>query len=70
MTFSLVYCIELDWLLCFISAIELQEEGKNAIESPTSPTSANVGPEGYFLGKLLDVHVYYCLLQVTTVVPL
>ncbi|XP_045196015.1 beta-parvin-like [Mercenaria mercenaria] len=30
-------------------AIELQEEGKNAIESPTSPTTANVGPEGYFL---------------------
>ncbi|XP_069126020.1 beta-parvin-like [Argopecten irradians] len=26
---------------------ELQEEGKNAIESPTSPTFADIGPEGY-----------------------
>ncbi|XP_052810743.1 beta-parvin-like isoform X2 [Mya arenaria] len=30
-------------------SLELQEEGKNAIESPTSPTTADVGPEGYFL---------------------
>ncbi|KAL5010115.1 hypothetical protein ScPMuIL_012420 [Solemya velum] len=26
---------------------ELQEEGKNAIESPTSPTLPDIGPEGY-----------------------
>ncbi|KAL3883026.1 hypothetical protein ACJMK2_029325, partial [Sinanodonta woodiana] len=32
-------------------AIELQEEGKNAIESPTSPTLPNVGPEGYLLDE-------------------
>lgn len=30
-------------------AIELQEEGKNAIESPTSPTVPDIGPEGYQL---------------------
>ena len=34
------------------SAIELQEEGKNAIESPTSPTVPDIGPEGYQLGEL------------------
>lgn len=28
---------------------ELQEEGKNAIESPTSPTIPDIGPEGYQL---------------------
>ncbi|XP_041353963.1 beta-parvin-like [Gigantopelta aegis] len=30
---------------------ELQEEGKNAIESPTSPTIPDIGPEGYHLGE-------------------
>ncbi|KAK7108107.1 beta-parvin-like [Littorina saxatilis] len=30
---------------------ELQEEGKNAIESPTSPTLPDIGPEGYQLGE-------------------
>ena len=34
-----------------ISVNELQEEGKNAIESPTSPTLPDIGPEGYQLGK-------------------
>ena len=37
----------------FFSAIELQEEGKNAIESPTSPTIPDIGPEGYQLGKVI-----------------
>ncbi|XP_046583290.1 beta-parvin-like [Haliotis rubra] len=30
---------------------ELQEEGKNAIESPTSPSVPDIGPEGYLLGE-------------------
>lgn len=30
----------------------LEEEGKNAIESPTSPTIPDVGPEGYLLDEL------------------
>ncbi|KAL8611436.1 hypothetical protein ACOMHN_014491 [Nucella lapillus] len=30
---------------------ELQEEGKNAIESPSSPTLPDIGPEGYQLGE-------------------
>lgn len=29
----------------------MQEEGKNAIESPTSPTLPDIGPEGYQLGE-------------------
>jgi len=37
-------------LSLFFTALELQEEGKNAIESPTSPSAIDVGPEGYFLG--------------------
>uniref|UniRef100_K1QG12 Beta-parvin n=1 Tax=Magallana gigas TaxID=29159 RepID=K1QG12_MAGGI len=31
---------------------ELQEEGKHAIEAPTSPTVPDIGPEGYTLGKI------------------
>ncbi|ESO87320.1 hypothetical protein LOTGIDRAFT_210692 [Lottia gigantea] len=30
---------------------ELVEEGKHAIESPTSPTIPDIGPEGYVLGE-------------------
>ena len=32
---------------------ELQEEGKHAIEAPTSPTIADIGPEGYQLGEYI-----------------
>ena len=35
----------------FLSVSELQEEGKHAIEAPTSPTVPDIGPEGYTLGK-------------------
>ena len=33
---------------------DLQEEGKNAIESPTSPVPLDIGPEGYQLGNISD----------------
>ena len=39
--------------LFYFSVNELQEEGKNAIESPTSPTLPDIGPEGYQLGMPL-----------------
>lgn len=42
----------LEQLCCsFFSVSELQEEGKHAIEAPTSPTVPDIGPEGYTLGK-------------------
>jgi len=34
-------------------AQEIAEEGKHAIESPTSPMIPNLGPEGYQLGTLI-----------------
>ena len=34
-----------------ILAQELVEEGRNAIESPSSPTLPNFGPEAYKLGN-------------------
>lgn len=38
----------------------MEEEGKNAIESPTSPTIPDIGPEGYLLGNVLlfYIHIY------------
>jgi hypothetical protein len=36
----------------------LEEEGKYAIESPTSPTIPDIGPEGYLLGKVLLFHIH------------
>lgn len=35
------------------TAEELAQEGKNAIESPSSPTVPDLGPEFYLLGKVL-----------------
>ena len=37
-----------------ISAEELVIEGKNAIESPTSPQAIDLGPEFYLLGEYCD----------------
>ena len=34
-----------------ISAIEVVEEGRQAIEAPTSPTKVDLGPDGYLLGE-------------------
>ena len=44
-------------LITFVSyavkiAQEITEEGRHAIESPTSPVLSNLGPEGYMLGEL------------------
>jgi len=40
-------------LLCAVKiAQEITEEGRHAIESPTSPALLNLGPEGYMLGEL------------------
>jgi len=36
-------------------AQEITEEGRHAIESPTSPALPNLGPEGYMLGELLSI---------------
>lgn len=49
--YSFTLCIFL--YLFYFSVNELQEEGKNAIESPTSPTLPDIGPEGYQLGMPL-----------------
>ena len=38
--------------MCLKIAQEITEEGRHAIESPTSPVLSNLGPEGYMLGKL------------------
>ena len=48
-SFTLRICL----YLFYFSVNELQEEGKNAIESPTSPTLPDIGPEGYQLGMPL-----------------
>jgi len=37
---------------CCHIAQEITEEGRHAIESPTSPALVNLGPEGYMLGEL------------------
>lgn len=34
-------------------AQEITEEGRHAIEAPTSPALLNLGPEGYMLGELI-----------------
>jgi len=41
---------ELLVLYAFKTAQEITEEGRHAIESPTSPVLPNLGPEGYMLG--------------------
>ena len=46
--------------LFHFSVNELQEEGKNAIESPTSPTLPDIGPEGYQLGMGWVMRVRDC----------
>jgi len=38
-------------LVAFKIAQEITEEGRHAIESPTSPVLSNLGPEGYMLGE-------------------
>ena len=43
---------------------ELQEEGKHAIESPTSPTVPDIGPEGYQLGRHRSVSKFNTILVV------
>ena len=43
-----------DFFLKKISAEELVIEGKNAIESPTSPQAIDLGPEFYLLGEYCD----------------
>lgn len=48
-----------------LAVTEVQEEGKNAIESPTSPMLPDIGPEGYLLGK---THIYMCMLKDIVVV--
>ena len=39
-------------LIIFFSVQEFELEGKNAIESPGSPTQFDIPPEDYDLGKL------------------
>jgi len=36
-------------------AQEITEEGRHAIESPSSPVLPNLGPEGYLLGELSSI---------------
>lgn len=56
------------FVLCIVQ--ELAEEGKNAIEYPTSPLIPDLGPEFYQLGELrssfsevVSFLLRYCLLS-------
>ena len=52
------------------SAQDIADEGKKAIESPTSPNVPDLGPEGYQMGKssqrikllFLNIYLNYCFL--------
>lgn len=42
-------------------AQELEQEGRDAIESPTSPMGPRIGPEGYVLGIFDVALIIFCI---------
>ena len=36
------------------------QEGKHAIESPSSPTAPDLGPEFYLIGEFVSITLHSC----------